>query len=202
MIALAKYAGMEVLEVFTQRSRADFAEYDELWQDTVLICKKPEIAFSQKMRQFIRQSMNRYLAKYLVDVEHSSFMVYAQLCLYMGSQSTEINSLKRRFLSIDPNIIYSIVFDLQGYQINLPPMKEIRFDPASEPIEFDLTEAKVIYRDGNFCKLKVISHNGKNNAPGGGYIFNHNDPIIIFDSSLVDFAKVDYVSFSGKLKKL
>jgi len=64
MRALAKYVDMEVLEVQTQRSSLDFADYDKVWQDTVLICRKPEQrSLAGKFSAHARQSMNRYLVK-------------------------------------------------------------------------------------------------------------------------------------------
>lgn len=48
--ALAKWARLEVLEVYTQRSSDDFEGFDPVWQDSVLICRKPQRRFLSKIK--------------------------------------------------------------------------------------------------------------------------------------------------------
>ncbi len=40
--ALAKYADLEIIEVFTQWENEDYSDGSNIWHDSVLICKKPE----------------------------------------------------------------------------------------------------------------------------------------------------------------
>jgi len=40
--ALAKYAGLEPLEIFTQWENRDYPDGSDIWHDSVLICRKPE----------------------------------------------------------------------------------------------------------------------------------------------------------------
>jgi hypothetical protein len=202
MRALAKYVNFEVLDVQTQRDRLDFAEFDATWQDSVLICKKPKMNAKQRYLQIMRQKMNRSLVKNMPHVGTPQ-NVAAQLFFCVNGQYSEEYSL-RRLIKIKDNQ-YSAAFDLSA--CSWPEMtrfmEEIRFDPASEPITFTLTDARVFYKNGERKNLKIKSTNGEesNVITGGGYEFNHNDPIMIFDSSEIYFIEADHISFSGAIER-
>ena len=67
LVALAKWARLEVLEVHTQRSTADFEGFDPIWQDSVLICRKPHRKFSSKIKFWLANRINRLMVKNLID---------------------------------------------------------------------------------------------------------------------------------------
>jgi hypothetical protein len=107
--------------------------------------------------------------------------------------------------SPDDAYAYAVEFDLcnSAQQIGELPnsMQEIRFDPAMEPITFSISEAKVVYDDGGHDDLNVTWHNAEIDE-GGKYVFNHGDPIMIFDASKIDFSRAKQIHFSGKMEKM
>lgn len=63
--ALAKFARLEVLDVFTQRSTADFEHYSPQWQDSVIICKKPVMKITSKIKFYFLNKSSRLMVKNL-----------------------------------------------------------------------------------------------------------------------------------------
>jgi hypothetical protein len=130
----------------------------------------------------------------------------AQLFFHINGRYSEQNSLKNSVMNYSPDdtYAYNVEFDLlnSAEQIGGLPssMQEIRFDPAMEPITFYISEAKVVYDDGGHDDLNVIWHNAEIDE-GGKYVFNHADPMLIFDSSKIDFSKAKQIHFSGNMKK-
>jgi hypothetical protein len=123
-------------------------------------------------------------------------LVTAQLYIYSEGQYSESHSSRKSVTIMDGR--YKVSFDLHsvgGYSV-LPDMKEIRFDPAEEPITFALLESKVVDVDGGSQNIEVQRSNA-DVYEDGKYIFRHNDPVLIFDSSGIDFTKVSHISFSG-----
>jgi hypothetical protein len=131
----------------------------------------------------------------------------AQLFFHINGRYSEQNSLKSSVVNYSPDdaCAYSAEFGLfnGAAQIGELPnsMQEIRFDPAREPITFSVTEAKVVYSDGGHDDLNVISHNAEIDQ-AGKYVFDHGDPIMIFDSSKIDFSRAKKIHFSGSMEKM
>ncbi|GHS91265.1 hypothetical protein AGMMS49957_18040 [Synergistales bacterium] len=135
-------------------------------------------------------------------VQMTPSTVFAQLFFYIDEQYGEERSLTETVLVKDNQ--YKVAFDVLGYAGSggkLPMMKEIRFDPAAEPITFTITESKVIYSNGGSQHLKITFSNAEM-SESGRYTFHHNDPILIFDSSEVDFTSVEHICFSGIIETL
>ena len=62
--ALAKYASMEVVEAYTQWESMNYQQDDsDVWQDSVLIAKKPHFSLSENIKFNIRNKMSKYLVK-------------------------------------------------------------------------------------------------------------------------------------------
>jgi hypothetical protein len=149
---------------------------------------------------------------YVTDNQFSHFrdiakIADAQMFFHINGQYSEQNSLKGSVMNYSPDnaYAYNVDFDLLNSteQIGELPhsMQEIRFDPAREPIIFSITEAKVVYDDGGHDDLNVISHNAEIDEEGK-YVFNHVDPILIFDSSKIDFSRAKKIHFSGNMEKI
>ena len=64
--ALAKYAYLTVLDAYTQSDRLHYVDLDPVWQDSVLICRKPVFTHIQKLKSGVRIWMSRRLVKSLV----------------------------------------------------------------------------------------------------------------------------------------
>lgn len=62
--ALAKYASLKTLEVYTQWEPLNYQNDDsDVWQDSVLIAQKPQFSISKKISLFIRNKMSKFLVK-------------------------------------------------------------------------------------------------------------------------------------------
>lgn len=63
--ALAKFAGLKVLEVYTQWDSSTYPDYSPVWKDTVLVCRKPRMRLSQKVKFFLKNRLSILLASRL-----------------------------------------------------------------------------------------------------------------------------------------
>ena len=61
--ALAKYAGLETVEVYTQWNENDFPNYDPLWKDSVLICQKTKKGRLTKFRFWFKNKLSKFILK-------------------------------------------------------------------------------------------------------------------------------------------
>lgn len=61
--ALAKYSGLNVLEVYTQWNEESFPDFDPIWKDTVLICKKPTMKLKRKVKFAIKNKLSKIISK-------------------------------------------------------------------------------------------------------------------------------------------
>jgi SAM-dependent methyltransferase len=57
--ALTRYAGLDLLEVYTQWNEQLYPDYDSLWKDTVLICKKPVMTVNQKLKFHLKNIISK-----------------------------------------------------------------------------------------------------------------------------------------------
>ena len=56
--ALARFADLKVVEVFTDRHpRSDYTDESGEWKDTVLVCRKPRVSMMKQWRQCMRRWM-------------------------------------------------------------------------------------------------------------------------------------------------
>ena len=61
--ALAKYAGLNYLEVYTQWNKELYPNYNPVWKDSVLICKKPIMRKRRKLKFLIKNKLSKLLVK-------------------------------------------------------------------------------------------------------------------------------------------
>ncbi len=67
MKALARYAGLQKVEVYTQYSRDVYPDYDPMWKDSVLICRKPRITLSRTITCHIRNRLIVFAERFFGD---------------------------------------------------------------------------------------------------------------------------------------
>jgi SAM-dependent methyltransferase len=60
--ALARFASLDVLEIYSQNGTAGYADGSDLWQDTVLVCRKP---VSSKL-SLLKKGFRHYLLRKLL----------------------------------------------------------------------------------------------------------------------------------------
>ncbi|KPU44251.1 hypothetical protein OXPF_24190 [Oxobacter pfennigii] len=61
--ALARYSGLEVLEVYTDWYPIDYPDRGEIWKDSVLICKKPDMPVVQKFKMYLKNRLSKLAVK-------------------------------------------------------------------------------------------------------------------------------------------
>jgi len=61
--AVAKYVGLEVLEVYTQWDSSLYPEMDAIWKDSVIICKKPQKNIYKDLKFFIKSKLIRFASR-------------------------------------------------------------------------------------------------------------------------------------------
>lgn len=61
--AMAKYAGLEVLDVYTQWDNVNFPDGSGFWKDSVLICRKPVMSVEQRQLFKYRNTLSKLLAE-------------------------------------------------------------------------------------------------------------------------------------------
>lgn len=63
METLSKYAGLHVVEAYTQSDGKDFPDYDPEWKDSVLICQKPKRRIIEKLRFLVKNKLSKLILK-------------------------------------------------------------------------------------------------------------------------------------------
>jgi SAM-dependent methyltransferase len=63
--AMCKYSGLEVIETYTQWDKAVFPYMDEIWRDSVLVCRKPVMGWKTKILRGVRNKMIRRCSQML-----------------------------------------------------------------------------------------------------------------------------------------
>ncbi len=175
MKALARFATLDVLETYTQRNRYDFEKYDRIWQDTVLVAKKPAQGFAW-IRDFFRCRACYYLMKNIPELRLPDLAtVVAQVFFDHGkgyfagnSMTTVINAKGKEYIA---------AFDMNLYSSK--NIYGIRFDPADFPAKFDLKEAAAVYKDGSRRPLRFALGN-QSRKEGESFVFEHNDANLYF----------------------
>lgn len=61
--ALAKFVGLETLNVYTQWDYIEYSDKSGEWHDTVLVCRKPKMLAKDKIRFFIKNKLLTITAK-------------------------------------------------------------------------------------------------------------------------------------------
>lgn len=197
--AMAKYAHLDAVEVQTQRTRFDFAEFDPDWQDSVLICKKPKSNISTRIKMALKHKCCHFLTHDIFEVNRKiPHLVRAQLFLDVdGKGYNEEDSVHQEVEILEDNI-YSVVFDLKQFSAQ-NRISNMRFDPTTEPVEFRLVNAVVVYSDGSKYRLEATGTNGAEIGTNH-YAFHHNDPNIDFHLLDIDFTQADFLIIHGEAK--
>jgi SAM-dependent methyltransferase len=61
--ALTKYAGLNKLEVYTQWNKELYPEFNPVWKDSVLICKKPKMKKRRKLKFWIKNKLSKIIIR-------------------------------------------------------------------------------------------------------------------------------------------
>ena len=61
--ALARFASLEVSEVFLQNGTTDYSDGSDVWQDTVLVCRKPTLPKASLWKRNFRHFLLRKLSR-------------------------------------------------------------------------------------------------------------------------------------------
>lgn len=67
LVALAKWARLEVVEVYTQNANSDDEIKDPEWQDSVIVCRKPQHRFFSRIKFYLANRVCRLMVKNLVN---------------------------------------------------------------------------------------------------------------------------------------
>lgn len=57
MKALARYAGLQTIDAYTQHNEDLYPDYDPVWKDSVLICRKPGLTLSRRIAFHIKDRL-------------------------------------------------------------------------------------------------------------------------------------------------
>jgi len=60
--SLAEYAGLQVITIYTQWSKELYPDYDSMWKDTVLICRKRQLMFAKRLKLYLKNRLSTLLA--------------------------------------------------------------------------------------------------------------------------------------------
>lgn len=195
MRALAQYAHLEVLEIYTQRDRLNYPDFDPVWQDSVLICKKELSGGIRKIKESIRLWMSRALVRNLPLPQSVEIKPVMQLFFNLNNTGySEANSIKKDFENDK-----ELQFDLLPFRKNLTG--HLRFDPGQEPTFFTITEAFIVNEDTSEIELTILRTNGTHISENK-FKFEHNDPSIWFDCSEISFASAEYMCVKGYFESL
>ena len=52
--ALAKYSGLEILEVYTEWDDNNYSDGSEVWKDSILIARKPDFNLRQALKMYLK----------------------------------------------------------------------------------------------------------------------------------------------------
>lgn len=194
MKALAKFAMLDVLEVYTQRNRFNFDRYDKIWQDTVLVASKPAQGLIKRFKNFIRCRACYYLVKNIPESKSIDLStVVAQVFFdhgrgyFAGNSMTSVINLKDND--------YFAAFDMNIYENK--KIYGIRFDPMDFPAKFILNEAIAVFKDGSRKALKIVFSN-ESQKDGEAFVFNHFDANLYFYPEGT-IEEMDSLLFYGKL---
>jgi SAM-dependent methyltransferase len=61
--AIAKYVGLDVVEIYTQSDINEHPDMDEIWKDSVLICRKPNKNLLKDVKFFIKSSLIKFASR-------------------------------------------------------------------------------------------------------------------------------------------
>lgn len=61
--ALSKYSGLNPLKVYTQWDKEHYPDFNPVWKDTVLICKKPTMRLRRKLKFYVKNKLTKFIIK-------------------------------------------------------------------------------------------------------------------------------------------
>lgn len=164
--AVARYAGLEVLEAYAQWNADLYPEMDPDWRDCVLICKRPQEGVVENIKFMLRQWMLNMGSKAVLNVDYNNF--YTQDTTWKTPTPNLFSSL---YIDTgmgfnEEQVVRYSVRTTQHYKqhYELPNgCKSIRFDPV-EAHRCMVTNLSVItdgcLQDMNFnCNGKQVDTN-------------------------------------------
>jgi hypothetical protein len=131
----------------------------------------------------------------------------ARLFFYIDGSYRKRYSITKHIAHIGDDNRYHVVFDMQNREklLSFPNrMREIKFAPASRPIALTISKSEIMYQQSDHwvsCGIEIKHSNGKL-SDGEKYVFKDDEPFFIFDTSLVDFSRILYISISGFIEEL
>lgn len=88
LAAIAKYAGFEVLETYTQWDKEKYPDMDEIWKDSVIVVRKPKKDFINDMKFFIKSNLIK-IASYSVIHQQTSLLSEYETTMDKENQSLQ-----------------------------------------------------------------------------------------------------------------
>lgn len=61
--SLTKYTGLNKLQVYTQWDKENYPDYNPVWKDSVLICKKPKMKKRRKVKFWVKNKLSKFIVK-------------------------------------------------------------------------------------------------------------------------------------------
>jgi len=61
--AMGEYAGLIVIEVYTEWNPVEYDDGSQVWKDSVLICKKPYMSDLKRIRFYMKNFLSRFILK-------------------------------------------------------------------------------------------------------------------------------------------
>jgi SAM-dependent methyltransferase len=57
---LSKFAGLKLIEVYTQWDQVTYPDSDPKWRDTVIVCEKPRMSLYQKTKMYLKNRLTLF----------------------------------------------------------------------------------------------------------------------------------------------
>ncbi len=195
--ALARYADLDVKEVFTQRTRFDFREYDAVWHDSVLICKKSSRRAWHAAKTALKRAVARWHVQSLPDSPPTGrCYVNTQLDVFLNENQQGDPRHYEQILGIT-DYTYAAYFDLRAMH-GKEGIAYVRFSPAKCPALFVLDTAEAIYEDGSSAPLHYLKSNADDRIDNS-FVFRQAEPEICFSLEEVCLERLDAIHIAGKI---
>jgi SAM-dependent methyltransferase len=195
--ALARYARLDVLQVYTQRSRFDSPDFDPIWQDSVLIARKPAQSLTTRLKLWMGNRFNQFMLSGLAPIDQGIVRGLAVQLFFKIRAEDYCQQESIMQLYSQQGSEYRVIFDLREYALK-NEITAIRLDPATSPIRLKLERAEIHFTDGSLVPLNITTSNGLL-QPDGSLFFDHDDANLYFDWDGVTYANLDYLLFEGKI---
>lgn len=197
--ALARFARLDVAEIYTQRSKFKYPNYDPVWQDTVFIAKKPVRSLSGRIKEKVRQNINQRLVSSIPSrITDDNVSTHAQFFYKSNDEQFSEEKSVSEYIDIE-NGLNNFYLDLS--QVSNDDISSLRFDPGNVPLKFIFNDAVMYLKDGKQIHLKIESTNATEHNINE-YIFAHYDPQFVFNFPNIHLKSIENCMISGYIKIL